>query len=182
MPGAARLGDISFCGADGHHCNSCSHVVSGPAIEGSPDVFINGLPALREGDGGIHAGCCDANQWTAKKGEPTVKINGKPLMRLGDMTKHCGGVGKVVQASTDVMAGAGSGGARYSESGSEASWLEIEVRDSEGLPARKVAFRASLPGGERFSGVTSAMGKAWLPSRSDGRAEISFPDNEVEPG
>lgn len=60
--------------------------------EGSPNVFINGLPAHREGDhwvthcNGLPA-CHDS---TAGKGSPNVFVNGKPKMRTGDPV-NCGG-------------------------------------------------------------------------------------------
>jgi uncharacterized Zn-binding protein involved in type VI secretion len=35
----------------------------------------------------------------------TVLINNKGAHRMGDMTKHCGGVGKLITGSTDVLVG-----------------------------------------------------------------------------
>jgi len=107
MPGAARIGDKSQCPADVHGCPICPHPVIGPAIIGSPDVLINGLPAVRVGDTGIHAVCCGPNTWKAVMGAPTVMINGKQAHRLNDMDQHCGGVGKMVEGSTDVLIGDG---------------------------------------------------------------------------
>ena len=107
MPGAARIGDKSQCQADVHGCPACAHSVTGPAIIGSPDVLINGLPAVRVGDMGIHAVCCGPNTWKAVMGAPTVMINGKQAHRLNDMDRHCGGVGKMVEGSTDVLIGDG---------------------------------------------------------------------------
>lgn len=46
MPAAARLGDRSNCPSDSHGNECCPHNVTGPATEGSPNVFINGKPAL----------------------------------------------------------------------------------------------------------------------------------------
>lgn len=42
MPAAARLGDRSNCPSDSHGNKCCPHNVTGPATEGSPNVFING--------------------------------------------------------------------------------------------------------------------------------------------
>lgn len=103
MPGAARLGDDSKCPADAHGCISCAHCVRGPAVQGSPDVFINGKPALRVGDRGIHKLCCGTNT----EGAPTVFINGKPAVRMHDRTVHCGGPGQMVEGSSDVIIGNG---------------------------------------------------------------------------
>ena len=42
----------------------------------------------------------------AVMGSPTVMvINGMPAHRLGDMDTHCGGVGQMIEGSTDVMIG-----------------------------------------------------------------------------
>jgi uncharacterized Zn-binding protein involved in type VI secretion len=104
MPGQARVGDKAR-GVDGHGCKRCPHVVSGPATQGSADVIVNGKPAVRKGDGGVHSGCCGFNTWTAQGCSNTVIINGKPAFRLTDMTRHCGGVGMLVEASGNVIVG-----------------------------------------------------------------------------
>ena len=72
---------------------------------GSPTVMVNGRPALRVGDNGLHAACCGPNSWVASAGSGTVLINGMPAHRLGDMDTHCGGVGQMIEGSTDVMIG-----------------------------------------------------------------------------
>ena len=58
MPGQGRLGDGANTPGDAHGCPGCPHPATGPAIQGSPHVNVNGLPALRVGDTGIHAACC----------------------------------------------------------------------------------------------------------------------------
>ncbi len=103
MPGACRVGDDAYCPSDSHGCPGCSHPVQGPAVGGSPNVNINGMPALRVGDPGIHSSCCGANTWKAAQGSPNVFINGKPAVRLGDQTQHCGGMGNMVAASGNVF-------------------------------------------------------------------------------
>jgi uncharacterized Zn-binding protein involved in type VI secretion len=70
---------------------------------GSNDVLINGRPAVRVGDKGIHAVCCGPNMWDAVQGSPNVMINGKPAHRVNDTDMHCGGVGKMIEGSTDVL-------------------------------------------------------------------------------
>lgn len=105
MPAQGRLGDNSFAPADSHGCPACAHPVIGPAIQGSGDVFVNMLPALRVGDAGVHAACCGPNTWTAVKGSGTVIINYKAAHRLGDKDAHCGGDGKLVQGSPNVFVG-----------------------------------------------------------------------------
>lgn len=105
MPAAARLGDRSNCPSDSHGNECCPHNVTGPATEGSPNVFINGKPALRVGDSGVHSQCCGSNTWKCTQGSSRVFINGKPAVRLGDQTQHCGGVGKIIDGSDNVFIG-----------------------------------------------------------------------------
>ena len=100
-----RLGDISQSAADAHGCPGCPHPVSGPAIAGSPSVRVNGRPALRVGDAGVHGSCCGPNMWNAQVGSATVFINGKGAHRQGDAVKHCGSIGRLINGSPDVSAG-----------------------------------------------------------------------------
>jgi uncharacterized Zn-binding protein involved in type VI secretion len=106
MPGAARLFfDVSKVDSDAHCCPACPHPGIGPAIIGSPDVLINGMPALRKDDIGVHAACCGPNMWTATQGSTTVFINGKAAHRKDDEDQHCGGKGKMFTGSPDVDIG-----------------------------------------------------------------------------
>jgi hypothetical protein len=73
-------------------------------------VRVNRRPALRIDDPGIHAACCGANTWTATTGSLTVFINGKGAHRMGDQERHCGGMGRLVEGSPNVIVGE-SGGA-----------------------------------------------------------------------
>jgi len=72
---------------------------------GSPNVNVNSLPALRVGDPGIHAACCGPNTWKASAGSGTVFINNKAAHRLGDADQHCGGQGKLIEGSNNVIVG-----------------------------------------------------------------------------
>src|SRR2546428_203745 len=110
MPGQGRLGDLSNVPADAHGCPACPHPAIGPAIQGSPTVFVNGRPALRVDDIGVHAACCGPNMWTAQTGAPHVFINGKKAHRINDVDRHCGGTGKLVTGSADVIVGDDGGG------------------------------------------------------------------------
>jgi len=105
MPPQGRLGDKSQAEADAHGCPACPHPVFGPAIQGSPTVLVNNMPALRVGDPGTHAPCCGPNTWTAAAGSGTVLINNMPAHRMGDQDAHCGGVGKLIEGSPDVITG-----------------------------------------------------------------------------
>lgn len=109
MPGAARLGDKAQVAADAHGCPSCPHPGVGPITVGSPNVTINGKPAARQGDIGVHAVCCGPNNYNIVKGSPTVYVNGKPLARLNDKTKHCGGTGPIIEGSPNVLIDDGAG-------------------------------------------------------------------------
>lgn len=105
MPGQGRVGDKSNVPLDSHGCPACPHPAVGPAIAGSPDCLVNKKPALRVGDNGIHAACCEKNTWEATTGSSTVFINGKAAHRMGDQDKHCGGMGTLIEGSTNVIVG-----------------------------------------------------------------------------
>jgi uncharacterized Zn-binding protein involved in type VI secretion len=105
MSEVCRVGDNANCPADSHGKNCCSHNVTGPAVNGSPNVVVNASPVLRIGDSGVHTACCGSNTWTCAEGSESVLINGLPAVRLGDATSHCGGEGKMVTASADVIIG-----------------------------------------------------------------------------
>jgi uncharacterized Zn-binding protein involved in type VI secretion len=105
MPPQARLGDKSQVPVDAHGCPACPHPAVGPAIQGSPTVNVNSRPAVRVGDSGVHAACCGPNTWKAAMGSGTVFINNKPAHRLNDMDTHCGGVGRMIEGSTNVITG-----------------------------------------------------------------------------
>src|SRR5262249_49559422 len=125
MPPAGRLGDKAQGQADAHGCPACPHPTVGPAIIGSPDVNINGRPALRKDDTGVHAVCCGPNMWTATLGAATVFINGKAAHRQNDLGRSCGGTVKLIEGSQDVIIGdlggggaGGAGGAGAGQTGS----------------------------------------------------------------
>lgn len=105
MPPVHRVSDNGKVDKDAHGCPACPHTAVGPMIAGSPDVFVNSLPAGREGDPGIHAPCCGPNMWKATKGSGTVFVNGKAIHRKDDDHQHCGGKGKSIVGSANVNAG-----------------------------------------------------------------------------
>lgn len=86
MPASVRKGDTE----SGHSC----HYPATAATSGSPDVFVNDIPAVRVGDSYAAHGCssCPAPDHARKqaKGSPTVFINGRPAARIGDAI-DCGG-------------------------------------------------------------------------------------------
>lgn len=101
----ARVGDRSRIPADAHGCPACPHVALGPAVAGSANVLVNGRPAVRINDPGIHAACCGPNIWNAKTGSRSVLINGRSAHREQDITSHCGGIGTTIEGSPNVMVG-----------------------------------------------------------------------------
>ncbi|HEY3804895.1 MAG TPA: PAAR domain-containing protein [Kofleriaceae bacterium] len=105
MAAQGRLGDKANVPLCAHGCPACPHPGVGPAISGSPNVNVNGKPAVRVDDNGVHSACCGPNQWRALAGSPTVFINGKAAHRAGDATQHCGGNGRLVEGSPNVDVG-----------------------------------------------------------------------------
>lgn len=103
----ARLTDQSKVPSDAHGCPACPHTCVGPAVTGSPDVYVNSLNALRHmPDIGVHAACCDGNMWQTKDKSGTVFINSKGAVRDTDGTTHCGGSGNMISGSGNVYTGA----------------------------------------------------------------------------
>jgi uncharacterized Zn-binding protein involved in type VI secretion len=91
VPGVVRLGDKS-CGLD---CKST------PAIECSPDVFVNGRGVVRVGDA-FEKHCGHSRKVAV--GSPNVYVNGKSVCRIGDKLT-CGD--KTCQGSSDVFVNGG---------------------------------------------------------------------------
>jgi len=99
MPGVARLGDK----CTGHSCFPPRN-----SNQGSPNVYVNGRPAHRQGDSWeVHCcthpevphGCHSSN---LAAGSSTVYVNGRQLGRIGDPVS-CGST--VATGSGNVFAG-----------------------------------------------------------------------------
>lgn len=86
MPASTRLGDIG----SGHSC----HFPATPSIAASPDVNIDGIAAVRQGDAYAPHGCpscpAPAHDRALTGGSGSVFINRKPAGRVGDAIS-CGG-------------------------------------------------------------------------------------------
>ncbi|ELV8800513.1 PAAR domain-containing protein [Vibrio vulnificus] len=91
---AARISDFHVCPKK---TGKVPHV-GGPIVNGSPNVFIEGLPAAREGDSIVCVGPADS----ISGGSSSVFINGKPAARLGDSSSH-GGV--IISGAGTVLIG-----------------------------------------------------------------------------
>ena len=96
--GYAAVGGKAQAPADAHGCPACPHPCIGPIQTGSPNVFVNGKPAARVGDRGIHAICCGPNSYEIVGGDSEVLINGRAAAKIGSMTRHCGGTGQIVSS------------------------------------------------------------------------------------
>lgn len=75
MPSSTRLGDPG----SGHRGHAAA-----PSVAGSPDVNIDGIPAVRQGDGYAGDDC------VLSGGSASVFVNGRPAGRVGDALS-CGG-------------------------------------------------------------------------------------------
>jgi uncharacterized Zn-binding protein involved in type VI secretion len=130
MPGVCRLGDKAKIDADAHGCPACPHKAIGPAVVGSGNVNVNGAPALRQGDMGIHAACCGPNLWHVIQASAKVFVNGQPMVRKGDTTQHCGGIGEMIEASGDVNDNSPKGPSVWEELAPRiAEWLKMVQDD-----------------------------------------------------
>ena len=94
--GYACVGMQAACPADAHGSPACPLATIGPITTGSPNVFVNGRPAARVGDVGVHAACAGPNTFKIAGGDSQVLINGRPAAKIGSSTEHCGGMGSIV--------------------------------------------------------------------------------------
>lgn len=96
MPAVTRKGDA----CTGHGCWPAR-----PSTGASPDVFVNGIAAHRQGDAWAAHTCPSIPQTHASvlgMGSASVFANGKPLGRVGDPVA-CGS--SVAAGSANVFAG-----------------------------------------------------------------------------
>lgn len=105
MSRVTRVGD-STTGICDLGLPDCPHSRSGINSIGSPNVFINGKPAHRQGDIGS-TNCPHGGTFTSVIGSSSVFVNGKPLTRIGDTTNcnTCGQSGTHNTGSPNVFAG-----------------------------------------------------------------------------
>lgn len=167
---------------DAHGCPACPHPAIGPAIVGSPDVNVNGRPALRVDDRGIHAACCGPNTWTATTGALTVFINGKAAHRQGDTQTHCGGIGKLMEGSPNVIVehsqGGSGGGSSSSSSGGGGGGGSGSPGGSSGSSGGSSGSSGSGSGSTGSSGQGS---DGALPGPDNAGPPADRPNTPIEP-
>lgn len=95
MPAATRVGD-----ADVAHCSGMTRA------QGSPDVYVNGIPWSRQGDVNtthlLPGVPCPPHAAPIAVGSTTVFVNGKGAGRVGDAISGCT---SVAAGSSNVFAG-----------------------------------------------------------------------------
>jgi uncharacterized Zn-binding protein involved in type VI secretion len=148
-------------------------------VAGSPNVNVNGRPAIRVDDPGIHTACCGGNTWNAQTGSKSVFINGKPAHRLGDVVRHCGGVGKCIEGSGNVFVGDNGGSGTLGSSSSQSELLhfvEVVLVDLSGAPVANIEYTLNLPNGSVIRRKTDSTGRLFHDKQPDGSASISLPE------
>lgn len=94
MTGVVRKGDMS----QGHGC-----FPSRPNIDGSSDVFVDGIPIHRKGDRWlVHTCGNNTHDGVMSSGSSSVFANGQPVARIGDSIS-CGDKAKT--GSSSVFSG-----------------------------------------------------------------------------
>lgn len=95
MPAATRIGD-----SDITHCSAMVRA------EGSPNVFVNGIPWSRQGDRNtpheVPGVPCPTHSMPITFGSGTVFVNGRGAGRIGDAITSCT---YVAEGSENVFAG-----------------------------------------------------------------------------
>jgi uncharacterized Zn-binding protein involved in type VI secretion len=99
--GYAYVGCKAQCPADGHGAPMDPTSAIGPITTGSNHVLINGHPAARVGDVGIHAVCSGPNTFKIVSSDSEVLIDGRRAAKIGSITQHCGGMGHIVEGATE---------------------------------------------------------------------------------
>jgi|TARA_B100000780_G_scaffold174368_1_gene122103 uncharacterized Zn-binding protein involved in type VI secretion len=95
MPAATRIGDL-----DVTHCSTPAR------LEGSNNVFVNGIAWSRQGDNNnshlLPGAPCPSHSAPITIGSKTVFVNSKGAGRIGDAITGCT---SVAEGSTNVFAG-----------------------------------------------------------------------------
>jgi uncharacterized Zn-binding protein involved in type VI secretion len=139
---AARLSDKDACPKTGHGVN--------PTVTGSPNVLINGLPALRVGDS---SACGDS----VTQGISNILVNGQPIAFLGSATAH-GGV--IITGSGDVVVGTQHTPAPFVAPLPLANMFncQLQLCAANGQPYSNLPYQVTLADGSVQKGITDALG------------------------
>ncbi len=178
--------------ADMHNCpNPTPTPPHGPGFvtKGSATVFINNLPAVRQGDQVME---------TCGGADPIAV--GLASVEIGDLAGAAGGGGGAAGGGTTADAGssgaddvyqeeAASGSAAAVEKatveqagpllplyepGAEQTWIGIKLLDFDDRPLVSQPFTATLTNGQVLEGVTDAEGYARFDGIQPGRGEVVF--------
>lgn len=131
IPYAARKGDLG----SGH-----DNFRPSVSIEGSGDVFINGKPAMRKGDGYA----AHPHNRKLAQGSSTVNINGRRAGRVGDDI-DCGG--NHLKGSPDVIIGDDSYGSGRGEGKPKFRFLLSQYPGDETFAYRNEKYKLYHNGG-----------------------------------
>ncbi len=142
---AARKSDQDSCPLPGHAVN--------PTVTGSPNVLINGLPALRVGDRSV---CGD----TVAEGMSTILVNGLPIAFLGSSTSHGG---TIITGSGDVLVGNQHVPAPFTPPTPLSPppgvfSCQLQLSASNGQPYSCLPYKVILEDGSTQKGITDASG------------------------
>ena len=104
--GACRIFDTTTGICDVGDPDCCPHGRTGTDEEGSNNVYVNGIPVHRQGDGGPIE-CPHGGYFQSTSASQTVFANGRGITRIGDGTKcvGCGQGGNHVDGSENVIVG-----------------------------------------------------------------------------
>jgi len=91
-------------GVCGHGATCCPHVVVGTIVQGSPDVFVDGLQVARLNDMVVH-NCPHCGTGRVASASSKVIANGVPVARMGDSVMYPGGSGVISSGSPTTVTG-----------------------------------------------------------------------------
>ena len=100
MPNIARVTD-EHKGICDHGDLCCPHNITGTITQGSPNVYINGLPVARLADMVEH-NCPHCGIGWIVSSSSNINANGIGVAMLGDIVTYPGGSGVITTASDNV--------------------------------------------------------------------------------
>jgi uncharacterized Zn-binding protein involved in type VI secretion len=135
----------------------CDHHNKSTSLTGSANVLINNRSALRIGDRGRPMDCGNTSHWRASEGANRVLINGRAAHRSGDETRHCCGLGYLIDGSLNVLIG------DQQQSGKDRRTnVAFRVLDELRAPIPNVRSYVTFPDGSVVSAITDKDGRIEL--------------------